>query len=83
MSPSLLLLPQPGWLERGWGGQQKVLSLSAMPSRLWVMSKFKAEVQRQQTKSKPASFFAQRNGEGAGAGQETLEVPGIPFCHDT
>lgn len=41
------------------------------------MSKFKAEVQRQQTKNKPASFFAQENGEGAGE-EAHLEAPESP-----
>lgn len=38
------------------------------------MSKFKAEVQRQQTKTEPASFFAQGDREGAGE-EALLEVP--------
>lgn len=54
--------------ERGWVGQQKALSFPPCPSRLWVMSKFKAEVQRQQTKNKAASFFARGVGWGGRRG---------------
>lgn len=62
-----------GW---GWGGQQKALASLPCPSRLWVMSKFKAEVQRQETKGKPTSFFPQREraASAAGWGESALRV---------